>query len=187
MTSIAALRPVLRLALPQAILLGLLLAACGGGSVSPGDPVCAVSEAEHPNYTPSSRRAGLCGNGYTTANAATACSATAHVCGEAEWHEIYPEGAAPGGKHSTWGAIQHQRCIDGAWVAGAPGSQTYTSDFLCNGSDPDYNPYSDGKLLVSDDGTTLMAGDGGWGSWDSTFSATEVSAESDYAVYCCKN
>jgi hypothetical protein len=169
---------------PLALVSVLALAAC-----SSEDPVevymgpgCAVPEAEHPAFTTPARDAALCGNGYTSASIATACDAHFHVCRETEWHARYPEGASPAGTLTTWGAAQADRCAGGVWQADQPVSARTWDGNVCG--DP-YNPWNNGKFIVADDGTTILEGDGSWGDWDASFSATALT--DGLAVYCCKS
>lgn len=127
------------------------------------------------------RSAALCGARYDTTNIASACSANYHVCRESEWHDLFPEGVDPMGTLTTWGAEQSSRCID-VWQAYQPVDARVWYEAVCN--DP-YNPWNNGKYLLSDDGTTILEGDGGCCDWDSAF-ATPVYTV-DFAVYCCKD
>ena len=156
--------------------------ACTSSSASKG-PGCAVAEAEHPAYTTPAGDVVLCGNTYTTANLESACDSHFHVCGESEWHDRYPAGVGPGGTQTSWGAPQADRCTD-VWQADQPVSnETWTFDSVDECASA-YNPWNSYKALLSDDGTTVLVGDGACCDWDSSFETT--SATDDLAVYCCE-
>lgn len=164
-----------------------LVSACssddGPGYTGPG---CAFQEAEHPSYTTPARDAALCGNTYTSANIDEACVPEYHVCREAEWHQRYPEGAAPGGTLTTWGASQAARCGGGVWEADRPLTADTWNGSVCPGSgNESYNPWNNGKFILSNDGLTILEGDGSWGDWDTSFSPTAET--SGFAVYCCRD
>jgi len=164
----------------------LVVSGCSSDDPVYSGPGCAFQEAEHPGFTPPTRDAALCGNGYDSSNIAAACVAEYHVCRESEWHRIYPEGSAPGGTLTTWGASQASRCVGGVWEADRPVDARTWDDSVCPGSgNESYNPWNNGKFILSDDGLTVLEGDGSWGDWDISFSPTSETA--GYAVYCCRN
>lgn len=149
---------------------------------------CAFREAEHPSYTTENRDVVLCGNTYDSTNIETACGTGWQVCLLSEWEDRYPAGVYPGGLLSTWGADQAVRCLGSVWEANRPeaddvwtGDVCYDPNDLSNAS---YNPWNDGKFLLADDGMSILQGDGSWGEWDTSFSATADT--DDFAVYCCR-
>jgi hypothetical protein len=146
---------------------------------------CSVGQAEHPSYTTIAQDVALCGNNYDTADIASACGTGWHVCLLSEWNARYTPGVAPGGTLTSWGALQTERCAGGVWMAGAPlmCGQYIWSDTVCGNSS--YNPWNSVKVLLANDGATILAGDGGHGSWDTTFGP--ASSTDRFAVYCCKD
>lgn len=161
------------------------------GCTGPSD-ACAIREAEHPSYTTPNRDVALCGNEYSPENADTACGSGWHVCLLSEWEARFPAGVYPEGLLSTWGADQTVRCLGDVWHAEAPNERTWQGDVcfdMADLSNASYNPWNDGKYLYSNDGTSILEGDGGCCDYDNGFNPdSHDPGDTEYlAVYCCRD
>jgi hypothetical protein len=149
---------------------------------------CAIAEAEHPYYTTDNGDGVLCGNNYTSATISEACGEGWHVCRESEWFETFPSGTTPDGAYSTFGVLQSERCD--IWEADQP--ETNKTYDMCDSGEEDrpYNPWNDGKFILSNDGTEVLGGSGECCDPDVTFlpdPSEGVNYEGyDLAVFCCR-
>jgi hypothetical protein len=176
---------------------------------------CEILQAEHPGYTTIARDVALCGARYDATNLATACHVGWHVCRESEWTARYPirtykaDPSDPDtigptiGTLTSWGAPQSERCGGGVWLANAPEDDKTWDESVCYdedagpGESADYLPWDDVKVILGDDGTTILQGVDQWDqvdccNWDVRFEAipaddTDADAWDDFAVYCCRD